>query len=386
MHYLPNRNLVDEKTAKTTCKECGEEHYVTRRCCSEPTSNKRFPVNIYKQHTVCSDCSSDMVRLPCCRQLRPSLKLDNSIYDCVNCSKYSVECTCTNINCLLPKGSSWKCKNFTCGQVTVHCGGGRLTYQDLKSKYNCICGYEFEYDIETGIATYGFMFVICLFNFLFTMSCVIASFNVNGLRQTLKRKTIFHYLKQEHYDMILLQETHSTSSDEKQWECKWGGHILFAHGESHIKGVAILFTKNLKVEFGSKYSNSDGRVLLLYNIQIKDKKISLVLIYAPTKNEPKIFDNLFSILSNFSKHDVVLAGDWNLVLYDQLDKDGGPVHTNSASKECLKSYINEFNLIDIYRELNPSRKTYTRTQSQPYTSTRLNFFNWNKFTSSHQND
>ena len=97
-------------------------------------------------------------------------------------------------------------------------------------------------------------------------------------------------------------------------------------------------------------------------------------IYAPTKNEPKFIDNLFSILSNFSKHDVVLAGDWNLVLNDQLDKDGDPVHTNSASKECLKSYINEFNLIDVYRELNPSRKTYTRTQSQPYTATRLDFF------------
>ena len=60
------------------------------------------------------------------------------------------------------------------------------------------------------------MLVICFFNFLFTMFCVIASFNVNGLRQTLKRKTIFHYLKQKHYDTILLQETHSTSSDEKQ--------------------------------------------------------------------------------------------------------------------------------------------------------------------------
>ena len=71
---------------------------------------------------------------------------------------------------------------------------------------------------------------------------------------------------------------------------------------------------------------------------------------------------------------MVLAGDWNLVLNDQLDKDGSPVHTNSASKECLKSYINELNLIDIYRKLNPSRKTYTRTQSQPYTATRLDFF------------
>ena len=91
------------------------------------------------------------------------------------------------------------------------------------------------------------MFVICFFNFLFTMSCVIASFHVNALQQTLKQKTIFHYLKQKHYDMILLQETHSISSDEKQWACEGGEHILFAHGKSHRNGVAILFTKNLKV-------------------------------------------------------------------------------------------------------------------------------------------
>ena len=142
------------------------------------------------------------------------------------------------------------------------------------------------------------MFVICFFNFLFTMSCVIASFNVNGLRQTLKRKTIFHYLKQKHYDMILLQETHSTSSDEKQWACKWGGHIPFAHGESHRNGVAIPFTKNLKVEFCSKYSDSDGRILLC-NIQVKDKKITLASVYAPTKNKPKFFDNLFLFFQNF---------------------------------------------------------------------------------------
>ena len=94
--------------------------------------------------------------------------------------------------------------------------------------------------------------------------------------------------------------------------------------------MAILFTKNLKVEFGSKYSGSDGRILLC-NIQMKDKKISLASIYAPTKNKPKFFDNVFfSILSNFSQHDVVLTGYWNLVLNDQLNKDGGPVHTNSA--------------------------------------------------------
>ena len=59
------------------------------------------------------------------------------------------------------------------------------------------------------------------------MSCVIATFNANGLRQTYKRKAVFHYLKQKKYDVILLQETHSTSADENLWKCEWGGIFCF---------------------------------------------------------------------------------------------------------------------------------------------------------------
>ena len=60
------------------------------------------------------------------------------------------------------------------------------------------------------------------------------------------------------------------------------------------------------------------------------------------------------------------------------------IKSNKASKVTLKSYIDEFDLIDIFRELNPTRKIYTRAQSQPYTATRLDFFNWKKFTSSYK--
>ena len=125
----------------------------------------------------------------------------------------------------------------------------------------------------------------------FIMSCAIASFNVNGLRQILKRKNIFHYLKQKQYDIILLQETHSTSADEKQLICEWGEHILFAQGESRKNGVAILFDKNLKVFFGSKCLDSSSRIFLT-EIQI-ERKFTLASLYAPTKDDPKFFDDLF---------------------------------------------------------------------------------------------
>ena len=97
-------------------------------------------------------------------------------------------------------------------------------------------------------------------------------------------------------------------------------------------------------------------------------------MYAPTKDEPIFFDGLFSTLSDFSSLDYILAGYWNVVLDNQIDKDGGPKHASKLSRERLKSYINDFALCDIYRESNPSRKAYTRIQSQPYTATRLDFF------------
>ena len=97
-------------------------------------------------------------------------------------------------------------------------------------------------------------------------------------------------------------------------------------------------------------------------------------MYVPTKDKPVFLDGLFSTLSDFSSLDYILAGDWNVVLDNQIDKDGGPKHANNLSRERLKSYINDFALCDIYRESNPSRKALTRIPSQPYTATRPDFF------------
>ena len=62
------------------------------------------------------------------------------------------------------------------------------------------------------------------------------------------------------------------------------------------------------------------------------------------------------------------------MLNDTLDKDGGPPHVNRNSKEKIKSYMDFFNLRDVFRDFNPSKKIFTRIQTQPYSATRLDFF------------
>ena len=149
--------------------------------------------------------------------------------------------------------------------------------------------------------------------------------------------------------------------------------LFFSHGQNNSKGVAILIKQSLKIDFGNVHIDPTGRYCFA-EIKINDKTLVIESIYAPTKDEPAFFDSLFSVIANFSHNDLILAGDWNVVLNDTLDKDGGPQHVNRNSKEKIKSYMDFFNLRDVFRDFNPSKKIFTRIQIQPYTATRLDFF------------
>ena len=68
----------------------------------------------------------------------------------------------------------------------------------------------------------------------------ILSLNVRGIRDQLKRRSIFAYLKDHSPKIIFLQETYSEPSDEMIWKSEWGGEMFFSHGTKHSKGVCIL--------------------------------------------------------------------------------------------------------------------------------------------------
>ena len=146
-------NNVNENNSSFSCVECGEEQIVADTCCDEPSSNKRFAVRVNELETECPTCKSEMIKLPCCDQFRQKSIIDDNIYNCKVCEKYSIGCVCEVINKLPPKAMSWKCSRLKCHHFTIHCECGRITYQELKSSepYKCPCGYEYEQDIEIGV-------------------------------------------------------------------------------------------------------------------------------------------------------------------------------------------------------------------------------------------
>ena len=96
----------DEKISnnKLKCRECEEQQYVAKPCCLDITSRERFSVKFNKCYADCFICHSDMIRLPCCDQFQPKMQVSENIWDCVQCSKYSVTCSCKQVS-LLPSKS-----------------------------------------------------------------------------------------------------------------------------------------------------------------------------------------------------------------------------------------------------------------------------------------
>ena len=93
------------------------------------------------------------------------------------------------------------------------------------------------------------------------MLITIATFNVNSLRDNIKRKCIFKYLLDCYFHITLLQETHSTTLIEQIWRKEWPGYSAWSHGSSSSKGMAALLNPTFKGGFINYAIDESGRFL-----------------------------------------------------------------------------------------------------------------------------
>lgn len=176
------------------------------------------------------------------------------------------------------------------------------------------------------------------------MAFNIGTYNVRGLRDFSKRNTIFQFLRESSLNIICLQETHSEISDTKSWEAEWGAPIFFSHGTRQSSGIAILLRD--KYEIMNHENNIPGRMMTI-SISIQNQLIAISNIYSPNKNEDQVqfYKKVYTILNteSFRNTEIVLCGDFNLVLNPTYDKKGGLMQNKSAIK-VLQEVIDDFNM------------------------------------------
>lgn len=204
------------------------------------------------------------------------------------------------------------------------------------------------------------------------MELHLRSNNIRGLRNNHKRKSVFNDLKTAAGDIIFLQETHCTNDMEHTWKREWGNDMLLCNGTSQSAGVATLFRNN--VQHKNYYSDNAGR-LQIFDVNMHNKTACLVNIYAPNKDKDQVifYGELFNLLLNRDYDELILGGDFNLVL-SQKDKIGGTKLKKRNSLSKLNQIIDHLGLTDIWRLKHPSSSNYTWSQKNPTVLCRLDFF------------
>ena len=195
----------------------------------------------------------------------------------------------------------------------------------------------------------------------------INSFNTRGIRNKDKRKNIFNWLRNSHYGIAMLQETHAIETDHSKWKREWDGEIIFSDGESNSKGVATLIPKELLPHFSIIKTEQDnhGRLLLIH-CTIHKTELVLINIYSPTKDKPyaqnTFYTSLYNIIDRYSDKSIIIGGDLNTYLNIEKDKKGGKQEKQSPFAENLENLCEEFSLLDIWRVRNQNMFKYTRIE------------------------
>lgn len=201
----------------------------------------------------------------------------------------------------------------------------------------------------------------------------ISSLNCQGLGDLQKRRDVFHFLRKKSHNIYCLQDTHFNEKLEKYVASEWGYQCVFASYQSNARGVAILFNNNFEFKINKVERDVNGNFIVI-SLKTMDREIILVSIYGPNRDNPKFYESLKERINNYDSQNLLLVGDWNLVLDPYLDYDNYSNINNPKAKETVENMIIELNLTDVWRENNPQTKRFTWRRTSPLKQSRLDFF------------
>ena len=205
----------------------------------------------------------------------------------------------------------------------------------------------------------------------------IATLNINGMRTISTQCHLLEICNSYHFDILFIQETHVDNlSLGNSLKCKFNCEAFWSFGTNRSAGVATFIFPNCDINIDKFDTDLDGRFLSI-DLKLDNIPFRLINIYAP--NNDKDRKDFFNSISKHlvTSRNLILGGDFNCILntkYDKIGKGANPLFGQIGSKE-LTNLCNNYNLVDIFRHLNPYR--YATTWHAPVSKdihTRLDRF------------
>ena len=214
---------------------------------------------------------------------------------------------------------------------------------------------------------------LSMMNHTYLKMAKILSVNCQGLGSQGKRIDVFNFLKEKNCNVYCLQDTHFTKQSEKFIRAQWGHDCLFSFGTSNSRGVAILFSRNTDYKIHRHTSCPNGNYIIA-DLTIENHKLTLINIYGPNEDVPNYFQNIIDQAQFFQNDKIIWCGDFNVIQNPELDCYNYVSMNNKKSHEKISLIKDTFNLVDPYREHQPTSKRYTWRRKNPLKQARLDYF------------
>lgn len=197
----------------------------------------------------------------------------------------------------------------------------------------------------------------------------VTTWNVNGIKDRVKQQKVLQHLKKMSSDIVFLQELHLKSGGINFLKKQWVGEAFESTYTSKSRGVGILISKSLPFSLISKYSDPEGRYLII-QCEIHGDKYTLINIYSPPSVDMKFLKNIQEIIDSMLTGTIVCAGDLNHI-FTELDSSN-PTR-KSKVPEVLLEFLSLNNLTDIWRQMHPRDKDYTHYSHVKNSYSRLDY-------------
>lgn len=200
----------------------------------------------------------------------------------------------------------------------------------------------------------------------------VITLNINGLHNPIKRSKAIAKMKRERYDIIFWQETHISSVEHEKIRKMGFKNLYYSSYKGNSRGVAILLPNRINFQFVSQNNDKEGRYILVKGY-IDHKEVTLLNVYRPPGRDTCFIKKVFDLIATEVSGVLICGGDWNICLNTYLDSSS-KVKKNQMEATFVKKMLNEFGMIDIWRNLYPSDKSFTFFSYSHRINSRLDYF------------
>jgi len=150
----------------------------------------------------------------------------------------------------------------------------------------------------------------------------LVSLNVRGMRGD-KRHTVFRWLCENDFNVVLLQETYCTRSFVTKFNKNWSGEVFHSVSDSeHSRGVCIMLRKGLKCKIIDHHNCNEGRFIMV-NMEVDGIGLSIANVYAPNNTRERIeyFSNVSDLIHTHALFNNILIGGGTLIVLFEMRID-----------------------------------------------------------------